>query len=104
LQVKESLGAVAERVKALRLAGGGLHISRSSPGHSVALALKKVVQYSPNWVKNQQRMASTSNQETYRVECDGRLIIDILRHVINLCKFRRRRSFHWKASVLISRF
>lgn len=84
-QVKDTLGAVAERMKALRLEGGGLHISRAIAGRSVALALKKVVQYSPNWVKNQQRMASTSNQETYRVDVDGRLTIDILRHVLTAC-------------------
>ena len=59
----------------------------------MALALKKVVQYSPNWVKNQQRMASTSNQETYRVDIDGRLTIDILRHVRPLQPLRSMRPF-----------
>ena len=53
-QVKDTLGALAERFKALRLEGGGLHISRAAPGRSHALALKRVVQYNPNWVKNQQ--------------------------------------------------
>lgn len=81
VQVKDSLGAVAERVKALRIEKGELHISRSSANHSKALALKRVVQYTPNWVKNQQRMASTSNQETFRADVDGRLCIDLLRHV-----------------------
>jgi hypothetical protein len=32
-------------------------------------------------VKNQQRMASTSNQETFRADIDGRLVFDILRQV-----------------------
>ena len=53
-QVKDTLGALAERFKALRLEAGGLHISRAAPGCSHALALKRVVQYNPNWVKNQQ--------------------------------------------------
>lgn len=80
-QVKDSLGALAERLKALKLEKGELHISRSSPLHSRPLTLKRVVQYTPNWVKNQQRMASTSNQETFRADLDGRLVIDLLRHV-----------------------
>ena len=66
-------------------------ICPATAGKSVALALKKVVQYSPNWVKNQQRMASTSNQETYRVDIDGRLTIDILRHVRPLQPLRSMR-------------
>lgn len=50
--------------------------------HARPLTLKSVVRYSPNWVKNQNRMASTSNQETYRTDVDGRLVFDILRQVI----------------------
>ena len=49
--------------------------------HARPLTLKSVVRYSPNWVKNQNRMASTSNQETYRTDVDGRLVFDILRQV-----------------------
>ena len=85
MQVKDSLGALAERMKALRIEKGELHISRAAPLHSRALALKRVVQYTPNWVKNQQRMASTSNQETFRADVEGRLCIDLLRHVLCLC-------------------
>ena len=71
-------------MKALKIEKGELHISRSSPLHSRPLALKRVVQYTPNWVKNQQRMASTSNQETFRADVDGRLVIDLLRHVSSM--------------------
>ena len=68
-------------MKALKLEKGQLHISRFLTSQSKPLALKRVVQYTPNWVKNQQRMASTSNQETFRADVDGRLVIDLLRHV-----------------------
>lgn len=68
-------------MKATKLEGGELHISRLIRSHSHPVTLKRVVQYSPNWVKNQQRMASNSNQETFRIDIDGRLTIDILRHV-----------------------
>lgn len=81
MQVKDTLGAIAARFKALHIDGGGLFISRIKPSHSKPLALKSVVRYSPNWVKNQNRMASTSNQETYKTDIDGRLIFDILRQV-----------------------
>lgn len=30
----------------------------------------------------QSRMASTSNQETFRADIDGRLVFDVLRHVL----------------------
>ncbi|KAK9810365.1 hypothetical protein WJX72_009511 [[Myrmecia] bisecta] len=84
-QVKGTLGAIAERFSALGLAGGALHISRSSGGHSKALSVKRVVQYSPNWVKSQNRMASTSNQETWRAELEGRQVFDLLRQVLTSC-------------------
>ena len=81
VQVKDTLGAIAARVKALHMGGGGLFVGRLVGPHARPLTLKSVVRYSPNWVKNQNRMASTSNQETYRTDVDGRLVFDILRQV-----------------------
>ncbi|KAL3139857.1 hypothetical protein ABBQ38_004153 [Trebouxia sp. C0009 RCD-2024] len=82
-QVKDTLGAIAARFKALHIGGGGLFVGRLTGPHARPLSLKSVVRYSPNWVKNQNRMASTSNQETYRTDVDGRLVFDILRQVLN---------------------
>ncbi|KAL0056285.1 hypothetical protein WJX82_009537 [Trebouxia sp. C0006] len=82
-QVKDTLGAIAARFKALHIGGGGLFVGRLLAPHARPLSLKSVVRYSPNWVKNQNRMASTSNQETYRTDVDGRLVFDILRQVLN---------------------
>lgn len=79
--MKDTLGAVAARFKALHIGGGGLFVGRLAGSHARPLTLKSVVRYSPNWVKNQNRMASTSNQETYRTDVDGRLVFDILRQV-----------------------
>jgi hypothetical protein len=66
-QVRDTLGALAERFAALRIDGGQLHASRlaRTPGGgngSRGLALKRIVMYSPNWVRSQNRMSSTSNQ------------------------------------------
>lgn len=36
---------------------------------------------SPAWVKSQSRMSSTSNQETFRADTQGRLVFDVLRQV-----------------------
>ena len=83
LQVKDTLGAIAARFKALHIGGGGLFVGRLLAPHARPLSLKSVVRYSPNWVKNQNRMASTSNQETYRTDVDGRLVFDILRQVLS---------------------
>ncbi|DBA67150.1 TPA: hypothetical protein ACH3X2_001471 [Trebouxia sp. C0005] len=82
-QVKDTLGAIAARFKALHIGGGGLFVGRLLAPHARPLTLKSVVRYSPNWVKNQNRMASTSNQETYRTDVDGCLVFDILRQVLN---------------------
>ena len=87
MQVKDTLGAIAARFKALHIGGGGLFVGRLTGPHARPLTLKSVVRYSPNWVKNQNRMASTSNQETYRTDVDGRLVFDILRQVC-LCDAR----------------
>jgi len=81
--VKDTLGAIAARFKALHIGGGGLFVGRLLAPHARPLSLKSVVRYSPNWVKNQNRMASTSNQETYRTDVDGRLVFDILRQVLS---------------------
>ena len=62
-QVRDTLGALAERFAALRPGGSpGLVLSRLARRGARPLALKRVVQYSPAWVKSQNRMASTSNQ------------------------------------------
>ena len=61
-QVRDTLGALAERFAVLRIDAGGLHLSRLARVHSRGLALKRIVMYSPNWVRSQNRMASTSNQ------------------------------------------
>ena len=81
MQVKDTLGAIAARFRALHIGGGGLFVGRLTGSQARPLTLKSVVRYSPNWVKNQNRMASTSNQETYRTDVDGRLVFDILRQV-----------------------
>jgi len=62
-QVRDTLGALAERFAALRPGGApGLALSRLGARQARPLLLKRVVQYSPAWVKSQNRMASTSNQ------------------------------------------
>jgi hypothetical protein len=43
---------------------------------------------SANWVKSQARMSGTSNQETFRADCPGRLVIDVLRQVLGSYNFR----------------
>ena len=45
------------------------------------MSIKKVTQYSANWVKSQSRMSSTSNQETWRADIAGRVVFDLLRQV-----------------------
>lgn len=40
-----------------------------------------VLQYNANWVRNQSRMTSTSNQETWRADIEGRIVFDLLRQV-----------------------
>ena len=65
-QVRDTLGALAERFATLRIDGGVLHASRLARPHARGLALKRVVMYSPNWVRSQNRMSSTSNQARRR--------------------------------------
>lgn len=45
------------------------------------VSIKKVTQYSANWVRSQSRMSSTSNQETWRADIAGRVVFDLLRQV-----------------------
>ena len=81
-QVKDNLGALAERWKTLRLDGGvGLRLSRGLGRARKPVSVRKITQYSAAWVKSHARMASTSNQETFRAEVEGRLVFDILRQV-----------------------
>ncbi|KAL6749924.1 DNA polymerase family B-domain-containing protein [Haematococcus lacustris] len=101
-EVRDNLGALAQRAAALALpprhtlaggphsaagaeegVAGELQLSRLLPQYSPGLGTKSVVQYSPAWVKSQSRMASTSNQETFRaLGLGGRLVFDILRQVL----------------------
>ena len=61
-QVRDTLGALAERCTALKIDGAALHVSRLTHAESRGLAVKRITMYSPNWVKSQNRMSSTSNQ------------------------------------------
>ena len=62
LQERDTLGALAERCASLKIDGAALHVSRLLPTESKGLAVKRITMYSPNWVKSQNRMSSTSNQ------------------------------------------
>ncbi len=83
--MKDVLGALANRFKVLRLGGGGLFLSRLVRATARPIVIRSVVKYSQNWVKSQSRMASNSNQETFRCDnMDGRVVFDILRQVCDL--------------------
>ena len=83
--MKDVLGALANRFKVLRLGGGGLFLSRLARATARPIVIRSVVKYSQNWVKSQSRMASNSNQETFRCDnIDGRVVFDILRQVCGL--------------------
>ena len=62
MQVRDTLGALADRCVALKIDGAALHVSRLLRRESRGLAVKRITMYSPNWVKSQNRMSSTSNQ------------------------------------------
>lgn len=82
-QVRDNLGVLAARFAALQVDGGSAFLSRAAGRFSKALATKSVVQYSVAWVKSQSRMASTSNQETFKAEgMSGRVVYDVLRQVL----------------------
>ena len=61
-QVKDTLGALADRCAALKIDAGVLHVSRLLRSDSRGLTVKRITMYSPNWVRSQNRMSSTSNQ------------------------------------------
>lgn len=84
-QVGDTLEVIAQRFAALRLAGGGLVLSRQAPACSRPLQTKRITMYSAAWVKSQSRMSSTSNQETFRADIEGRLVVDVLRHCLTAC-------------------
>ena len=54
-QVRDTLGALAQRAAACNLPGSGgeLHLSRLKTGHSKPLSTKSIVSYTPAWVKSQ---------------------------------------------------
>ncbi len=83
-QALDSVGALVTRADKLRM--GPLLLGRHA---TQAASLKSMVQYSPAWVKAQQRMASTSNQECFKANLGGRLVVDVLRQV------RRCATFNW---------
>lgn len=88
-QAADTLDAIRKRIEVLKIEGGQMYLSRAL-GRQRPTAVKRVTMYSAAWVKSQSRMASTSNQETYKAEIDGRLVIDLLRHVLtgsNLASF-----------------
>ena len=62
MQARDTLGALADRCAVLKLEGGSLHVSRLLRQESRGLAVKRLTQYSANWVRSQNRMSSTSNQ------------------------------------------
>ncbi|GMH36104.1 hypothetical protein BSKO_03972 [Bryopsis sp. KO-2023] len=85
-EVKDVLWAIQERFKVLRLDGGLLKCSRLKPNHDGGTSVKNVVMYSTAWVKSQARMASTSNQETWRADIEGRMVFDVVRHALTALK------------------
>lgn len=104
-QVGAGLEAIAQRFAALGLgatsryggpsaaatgstgqaAAGALQLSRYTPQHSTAIQIRRITMYSAAWVKSQSRMSSTSNQETFKAEIDGRVVVDVLRQVLTSC-------------------
>ena len=76
------MGTLADRWKALKLGDGqGLLLGRHAGRWRKPVSVRKITMYSAAWVKSQARMASTSNQETFRADVEGRLVFDILRQV-----------------------
>jgi hypothetical protein len=75
---------LCQRVTALALRDGALSLSRLTPPRARAMIARKVTMYSAAWVRSQSRMASTSNQETWRVDegSEGRVVLDVLRQVL----------------------
>jgi DNA polymerase delta subunit 1 len=105
-QVGNTLETISQRFQALHLTssyssgssgggraggGGGLQLSRFLPQHAKSdIAIRRITMYSAAWVRSQSRMSSTSNQETFKADIDGRLVVDVLRQVLtsqNLASF-----------------
>jgi DNA polymerase delta subunit 1 len=107
-QVGNTLETISQRFQALRLtssyssssssssrsgnsASCGLQLSRFLPQHAKpSLSIRRITMYSAAWVRSQSRMSSTSNQETFKADIDGRLVVDVLRQVLtssNLASF-----------------
>ena len=82
-QTNESMALLKARFAALRLDGGGVYLSRMARQHSKNMEVKKTTMYSAQWVRSQSRMASTSNQETFSVGIEGRVVVDVLRQVLS---------------------
>ncbi|GFR40573.1 hypothetical protein Agub_g1152, partial [Astrephomene gubernaculifera] len=62
--------------------GGGGGAAAASAAGAAPMTVKSVVMYSAAWVRSQSRMASTSNQETFRADIKGRVVLDVLRQVL----------------------
>ena len=75
-RVCESFKVLATRSEKLKLP---LQLGRHA---TQPITVKSAVQYNVNWVKSQQRMAATSNQEVFKATLGGRLVMDILRQVL----------------------
>jgi len=100
-QVGSTLETISQRFQALKLTSrysigngggtGGLQLSRLLPQHAKhSISIRRITMYSAAWVRSQSRMSSTSNQETFKAEIEGRLVIDVLRQVLtsqNLASF-----------------
>lgn len=74
--MRDTLGAIQDRHRALGLTEG-VRISRLRRGNEMRVS--SVVMYSVAWVRAQARMASTSNQETWKADVEGRVVFDVLR-------------------------
>jgi DNA polymerase delta subunit 1 len=76
-QVFDSIAALLTRAEKLRMPplALGRHARR-------AASVKSNVMYTASWVKAQQRMAATSNQECFKASLGGRLVFDVLRQVL----------------------
>lgn len=104
-QVGNTLETISQRFQALNLkssysptsdgngsgGAGGLQLSRLLPQHAKhSISIRRITMYSAAWVRSQSRMSSTSNQETFKADIDGRLVVDVLRQVLtsqNLASF-----------------
>lgn len=75
-QVRDTFQTILKRSKSLKM--DGLALGRDN----TFLKCQSSVMYSASWVRSQSRMSATSNQETFKASVGGRLVIDVLRHVL----------------------